>query len=62
MNAATERTANYCPQCGDPVETARTIAVDADLPVSGAFANGDDSAHVLVDEDVIEIFVHEEQA
>jgi hypothetical protein len=54
------RAANYCPSCGAPVATARTIPLDEDVPVTGTFANPDESdAHVIVDESVIEIYVHE---
>lgn len=54
-----EREANYCPSCGEPVASARTIAVDQNLPVTGTFANPDDAdAHVVLGEGHIDIYEH----
>ena len=51
--------ANFCPECGDPVESATAIHTDDSLPPEARGSFERTGAHAQVGEREVRIFVHE---
>ncbi|MDS0280334.1 hypothetical protein NDI85_21345 [Halomicroarcula sp. S1AR25-4] len=58
MADAIDVSANFCPECGQPVESAQSFAVDEDIIEQGAFEKV--GAHAVVESGQISIYSHGE--
>lgn len=56
MSVQNDTQANFCPQCGAPLDATQFVATDEDLVAQGVFERA--GAHLVVEGGSIKIYKH----